>query len=480
MDELQLQALLPFIVLASASVVIILLIAFRQSHTVIQVTGFVMMCMVVFMMWYVRDTLPRAIMPLFIVDGLGALFTGLIVLCVLVVGLFSFIYFEEREENPKEYYILIFLSTLGAATLTISSHFISLFIGLELLSVSLYALIAYLRNRNNAVEAGVKYLVLAALTSAFLLFGMALIYMDTGSMEFATIAKRLNASDHSPVLFFTGVGMMLVAIGFKLALVPFHLWAADVYQGAPAPVTSFIATVSKIGVFAVLVRFAQAMNLQTYQFAVLIFSAIAIISMIAGNILALQQQNIKRLLAYSSIAHFGYLLVAFLPGNNAGIEAGIFYLFAYAVTILSAFGVITLLSTRQKDAEQLDVYRGLFWRSPLMAAVLTVTLLSLAGIPLTAGFIGKFYVLMSGVQQDLWIPVIVLVVTSVIGLYYYLRIISTLFAESPAAVPKEKTLNPFFYAATYAALITLAFILLGVGIFPGVVIETIKQFLLMG
>src|SRR5437763_544303 len=237
MDALQLQALLPFIVLASASIVIILLIAFRASHTVIQVTGFLMMCIVVYTMWYVRDTLPRAIMPLFIVDGLAALFTGLIVLSVLVVGLLSYIYFEEREENPKEYYILIFLSTLGAAILTISRHFISFFIGLETLSVSLYALIAYLRNRNNAIEAGVKYLVLAALTSAFLLFGMALIYMDTGSMEFTAIANRMNAADHSPALFYTGVGIMLVAIGFKLALVPFHLWAADVYQGASAPVT---------------------------------------------------------------------------------------------------------------------------------------------------------------------------------------------------------------------------------------------------
>lgn len=477
MDELQLQALLPFIVLASASIVIILLIAFRQSHTVIQVTGFVMMCLVVFAMWYVRDTLPRAIMPLFIVDGLGALFTGLIVLSVLVVGLFSFIYFEEREENPKEYYILVFLSTLGAAILTISSHFISLFIGLELLSVSLYALIAYLRNRNNAVEAGVKYLVLAALSSAFLLFGMALIYMDTGSMEFTTIAEQLSASTHSDVLFFTGIGLMLVAVGFKLALVPFHLWAADVYQGAPAPVTSFIATVSKIGVFAVLVRFAASVQLQSYPFAILIFSAVAILSMIAGNILALQQQNIKRLLAYSSIAHFGYLLVAFLPGNDPGIEAGIFYLFAYAVTTLAAFGIITVLSTRQKDAEQLEIYRGLFWRNPVLAAVFTVALLSLAGIPLTAGFIGKFYVLGSGVEAQVWLPVIVLVITSIIGLYYYLRIISTLFAESPAALSKEKTLHPLFYAATNAALVTLAFVLLAAGVFPSIVIETIKQFL---
>ncbi|HSB93320.1 MAG TPA: NADH-quinone oxidoreductase subunit N, partial [Flavitalea sp.] len=345
MDDLQLQALLPFIVLASASIIIILLIAFRSSHTIIQVVGFILMCLVVFAMWYVRDTLPRAINPLFIIDGIGALFTGLIIFSVLIVGLFSFVYFEEREESPKEYYILIFLSTLGAATLTISSHFISFFIGLEILSVSLYALIAYLRNRNNAVEAGVKYLVLAALTSAFLLFGMALIYMDTGSMQFSVIAERLGRADHSPVLFFTGVGMMLVGIGFKLALVPFHLWAADVYQGAPAPVTSFIATVSKIGVFAVLVRFSQAMHLQTYVFAVIIFSGVAIISMIFGNILALQQQNIKRLLAYSSIAHFGYLLVAFLPGNAGGIEAGIFYLFAYSITILAAFGIVTLLST---------------------------------------------------------------------------------------------------------------------------------------
>jgi len=480
MDALQLQALLPFIMLASASIVIILLIAFRASHTVIQVTGFLMMCIVVFTMWYVRDTLPRAIMPLFIVDGLAALFTGLIVLSVLVVGLLSYIYFEEREENPKEYYILIFLSTLGAAILTISRHFISFFIGLETLSVSLYALIAYLRTRNNAIEAGVKYLVLAALTSAFLLFGMALIYMDTGSMEFTAIANRLNAPDHSPALFFTGVGIMMVAIGFKLALVPFHLWAADVYQGASAPVTSFIATVSKIGVFAVLVRFAQAMHLQTNEFAIIIFSAIAVLSMIMGNVLALQQQNIKRLLAYSSIAHFGYLLVAFLPGNNAGIEASIFYLFAYAITILAAFGIITLLSTKQRDAEQLSVYRGLFWRNPVMAAVLTVALLSLAGIPLTAGFIGKFYVLTSGVGQRLWFPVITLVLTSVIGLYYYLRIISTLFAESPVATIKEKTLHPFFYIATYAVLIVLAVLLLGVGVFPNIVIEQIKQFLLIG
>lgn len=474
MTNEQLLAFLPFILLAAASIVVILLIAFRLSHTVIQVTGFLMMCMVIFAMWYVRDVLPVSILPLFVVDGFGAVFTGLIIFSVLIIGLFSFIYFEEKEENPKEYYILLFLGTLGSALLTISRHFISFFLGLELLSISLYALIAYLRNRNNAVEAGVKYLVLAALTSAFLLFGMALIYMDTGSMEFTAIAQKLNTSS---VLFFTGIGIMIVAIGFKLALVPFHLWAADVYQGAPAPVTTFIATVSKIGVFAVVLRFAQAIGLQHYPVAIIIFSSIAIISMLVGNLLALQQQNIKRILAYSSIAHFGYLLVAFLPGNKAGVEASVFYLLAYSVTLLAAFGVVTVLSTRQKDAEDLELYQGLFWRNPLMALVLTVALLSLAGIPLTAGFIGKFYILSSGVEQHLWLPVIMLVITSVIGLYYYLRIISTLFATSQATVKKEKTLNPFFYTSMYAALVVLTLLLLWLGIFPGTAVEIMRTFL---
>lgn len=479
MNELQFSALLPYTLLAAASMVVILLIAFRQSHTVIQVVGFVLMCAVIAALLKVKALLPVAILPLFQIDGFALLFTGLIIFCVLIVGLFSFIYFEEREENPKEYYILLFLATLGAAVLTISRHFISLFIGLELLSVSLYALIAYLRNRNNAVEAGMKYLVLAALSSAFLLFGMALIYMDTGTMEFNAIAQKVSESPFPSTLFITGAGVMIVAIGFKLALVPFHLWAADVYQGAPTPVTAFIATVSKIGVFAVLVRFAQAINLQHYPQAVIIFSVIAIASMITGNILALQQQNIKRLLAYSSIAHFGYLLVAFLPGNAAGVEASIFYLVSYSITLLSAFGIVTLLSSRRKDAEDLDIYRGLFWRSPLMAAVLTIALLSLAGIPLTAGFPAKFFVLTSGVRQHLWLPVIVLVLTSVIGLYYYLRVISALFADSPPRETKERTLNPFFYVATYATLIVLMCLLCWLGIFPGKVVEGVREFLVI-
>jgi NADH-quinone oxidoreductase subunit N len=471
----QLYGLLPFMLLAVASIVVILLIAAKASHTVIQVAGFALMCLVILSMWYVKDRLPVEVPPLFIVDGFAQVFTGLVIVSVLVVGLLSYIYFEEREENPKEYYILLFLSTLGGAILTISSHFISFFLGLELLSVSLYALIAYLRTRNNAVEAGMKYLVLAALSSAFLLFGMALIFMETGTMQFAFIAQKMNAA--TTPLFITGIGMMTVAIGFKLALVPFHLWAADVYQGAPSPVTSFIATVSKIGVFAVLLRFAQAVHLEKSAITLGIFTTLAIISMIIGNILALRQKNIKRLLAYSSVAHFGYLLVAFLPGNTAGVQAAAFYLLAYSLTILAAFSVVTLLSTHDEDADSPEYYRGLFWQKPVLAVIFTIVMLSLAGIPLTAGFIGKFMVLTTGVEQRLWLPVIVLVVTSVFGLYYYLRIIALLFAEAEPMEPEEKSISPFFYNVSYLTVIVLVILLIGLGVFPGLAINGIKAFL---
>jgi len=306
---------------------------------------------------------------------------------------------------------------------------------------------------------------------------MALIYMDTGSMEFSAIAQKIGNAPSA--LFITGIGIMVVAIGFKLALVPFHLWAADVYQGAPSPVTAFIATASKIGVFAVLLRFALTINLQQYPLAMIIFSALAIVSMIVGNLLALRQENIKRLLAYSSIAHFGYLLVAFLPGNAAGVEVSVFYLLSYAITLLAAFGVVILLSTRKKDAEDINIYRGLFWKNPLLAAVLTFALLSLAGIPLTAGFLAKFFVLTSGVHQQLWLPVFVLVVSSVIGLYYYLRMISAMFAKTTTIEPREKTLQPFFYFATSATLVVLVIFFCWLGIFPNLVVEQIREFLLI-
>ncbi|MDB5009960.1 MAG: NADH-quinone oxidoreductase subunit, partial [Mucilaginibacter sp.] len=240
-------ALTPLLLLAGSSVLIMLLIAIKLSHRVIQLSSLFLFAVAFSSLFFIQKLLPYHIEPLLIMDGFSVFIMGLIIFSSLVVNILSYIYFEEKEDSPKEYYVLLFLCTLGACVLAVSKHFISLFLGLEILTVGLYALIAYLRERHHNIEAGIKYLVLAAFSSAFLLFGMALIYLQTGSMEFSMIARSLTSLQSLSPLFLTGLGMMLVGVGFKLAVVPFHMWTADVYQGAPAPVTAFIATASKGG-----------------------------------------------------------------------------------------------------------------------------------------------------------------------------------------------------------------------------------------
>jgi NADH-quinone oxidoreductase subunit N len=296
---------------------------------------------------------------------------------------------------------------------------------------------------------------------------MALVYLGSGSMEFAGIANSLDSKDSVSPLVITGLGMMLAGIGFKLAVVPFHMWTADVYQGAPAPVTAFIATASKGGVFAVLLRFFMEIDAFDLLFVSYSLIVIAVASMIIGNFLALQQTNVKRILAYSSIAHLGYLLVAFLPGTGMSTEAVSFYILAYSLSILTAFGVVTILSTKESDAEDLEVYKGLFWNNPLLACIFSSALLSLAGIPLTAGFIGKFYILSAGVQGGFWLPAIVLVLSSVVGLYYYLRIITTMFSgKKVMLVDQEKNAHPIFYLFSSTALSILTLLIVWLGVYP--------------
>jgi len=290
-------------------------------------------------------------------------------------------------------------------------------------------MIAYLKERRQSIEAGIKYLVLAAASSAFLLFGMALVYAELGTMEFSRIFVASTATS-DPVLLLPGIVLIVTGIGFKLAVVPFHLWTPDVYEGAPAPVTAFIATVSKVAIFGLLLRLFSHSDVHQSGAIFVVFVIIAVASMLAGNLLALWQTNVKRILAYSSIAHFGYMLVAFVAGGTMAVEAVTFYLVAYTVTTLGAFGVVTVLSESGRDADTLDDYGGLFWRRPLMAGIFTVMLLSLAGIPATMGFLAKFYVLAAGASVMQWSLIIILVMTSTIGLFYYLRILVALYSTS--------------------------------------------------
>jgi NADH-quinone oxidoreductase subunit N len=288
---------------------------------------------------------------------------------------------------------------------------------------------------------------------------------------------RLIAADQNAQngLLLIGLAMILTGVGFKLAVVPFHMWTPDVYEGAPAPVTAFIATVSKGAMATLLLRlFAQA-GASAYDTVILALSLIAAGSMVLGNLLALWQQNVKRLLAYSSIAHLGYLLVAFVAGGSRAAEAVTMYIVAYVVTSLAAFGCVTVLSEKTGDADTLDAYRGLFWRRPGLTVVLAAALFSLAGMPLTAGFIGKFYVVAAAVESASWWLVMLVVLSSALGLFYYLRIVVALYAPLPGG-----QLRPMSTAATvwsYMGAVTLGIVtlfLIGLGIYPVPLIAMIR------
>ena len=467
--------LLPGILLVTASLIAITSIALKRNHKLIYtVTALSLLGVFYYLMTYATNK-SFVVEPLFIIDGFATFITGLIILGTLAIVMISYAYFEQREERKEEYYILLILATLGAAMLVISKHFVSLFLGLELLSVALYGMIAYLRKRERSDEAGIKYLILAALASAFMLFGMALVYTTTGTMDFTGIAAYMSATNEIPGLMLAGIGLLIVGIGFKLGVVPFHMWTPDVYEGAPAPVTAFIATISKGGMVVLLVRFFTQVNGYKYPALVTTFTLISIASMFIGNFLALKQDNVKRVLAYSSIAHLGYLLVAFLAGGPLGVEAISFYLVAYFVTSIGAFGIIAILSDEDRDAERMDDYKGLFWKRPLIAAAFTAMLLSLAGIPLTVGFLGKFYLIVAGVNMQQWFLVVLLALNSVIGLYYYIKIIAVMF-DKPTGT-EAPALHPRLYWGNLMTVFILTVLLIWFGVYPEGLIGLIREFL---
>lgn len=474
MSATDLFALLPLLLLAGTSVAVMVVIAVRRSHLLTLGSTLTGLAASFVSLWVVVPLAPRQVTPLLVLDRYGLFYIGLTIAATFAVALFSFHYLEMQDVHREEFYVLLLVASLGAAVLVASSHFASFFLGLEILSVSLYALNAYVRTRARPLEAGIKYLILAASSAAFLLFGMALIYSETGTMEFTSLQVLLSSgANFERTVLLMGTAFMITGFGFKLALVPFHLWTPDIYEGAPAPVAAFVATVSKGAMFALLLRYFYHSGAYTFDVIPVVFSVIAIASMAVGNLLALLQDNLKRLLAYSSIAHMGYLLVAFQAGGAGAAEAVAFYLTAYFITMLGAFGVVTVMSTRDREADRLQDYRGLFWRRPGLALILTGMLLSLAGIPLTAGFVGKFYVLASGASSALWTLVVVLVVTSVLGLFYYLRVVVTLFAE--VAEGAESSPPPSLRQASGYVLVVLSILLIALGLYPTPLLKAIER-----
>ena len=469
MTATDIYTLTPFLILALAPVIIMIVISINRNYEVVYGFSVLSFIAAIASVFYILPVIPHSIEPLFRIDSYSLFFLGIIFISALLVTFLSYDYLKQLEGIREEYYIILFTSTLGASLLAVANHFILFFLGIETLTLSLYILIAFEKSKGSSIEAGIKYLVLASVSSAFLLFGMGLIYVTFGTMQFNGIVTAMNNVGKLPPLFIYGFGMMLVGIGFKLALVPFHMWTPDVYQGAPAPVSSYIATVSKGAVMAVFIRFFFTIRGFENSAVFIVISGIAILSMFVGNLLAVQQKNIKRLLAYSSIANMGYLIIILLTGTDKGIQSAVFYLITYFITTIGAFGVISLLSTKESEAEKIEDYKGLFWKKPWIAVVLTLCLLSLAGIPITAGFIAKFYLIYEGMKAGLMVLIFSMIINSVIGLYYYLRVITTMFSVSDnVELPAVSILGKFTLA-----IITMSILLLGV--YPGWLIDFITK-----
>ncbi len=463
--------LLPLLIVTATSVIAMVMIGIRRSYITtgtITITGLLTATLVAVSM---MDWTNQQVTPLLIIDQYSLLFTVVVCASAMVLALLGFPYFFELNDHREEYLLLLLIATIGAIVMVSSNHFVSTVLGLETLSMSLYGMIAYPLHSAKAVkfplEAAFKYLVLSAAASAFILFGMALVYAQTGTLSFASVTE-LPAAGLGDA--YTIVALLLIVSGmaFKLSLAPFHMWTPDVYEGAPLPATAYLATIGKVAMFVVVLRFIRISDALSFDSVVAVLTVVAVASMLAGNLLALLQDNLKRILAYSSIAHMGYLLLALIAGHHVtgtlAVESVTFYLIAYMIMSLGAFGVASVISSSEKEFDSIKEYRGLFWRNPLLAATFIAMLLSLAGIPLTVGFIGKFYIFLSGVEAELWMLLAVLVLGSGIGLYYYLRIVYRMLMPEKHTLPYR--VSGVEGVSSYAVLAILLLLLLLFGVYP--------------
>lgn len=369
---------------------------------------------------------------LWIVDDYGVFLTFVFLLIAAITILTSLDFLRRENINHPEFYALLLFATAGMAMMAASNELMMVFIGLEILSIATYVMAGFRRTDLKSNESALKYFLLGSFSSAFFLYGVALIFGATGSTNLLTIAESLRSSEPQLGLVELSAALMLIAMCFKVAVAPFHIWTPDVYEGAPTPVTGFMSVGPKAAGFAVLFRvFLTAFPSIENRWASAIW-LIAALTMVLGNVIAVVQPNIKRMLAYSSIAHAGYVAVAFAATSDRGVSAALFYLLAYSLMNLGAFAIVTILSRGEDKLVNLADYAGLGARRPLLAALLTLFLLSLAGVPGTAGFAGKFFIFRAALESRLiWLAVIG-VITTVVSFYYYLYVIVQMYMREPS------------------------------------------------
>ena len=400
----------------------------------------------------------RGFRDMVILDNYALFFHVVICYGAALIVLLSIDYLRRSGVESGEYYALVLFSTSGMLLLTSASDLIVVFLAIELMSLSLYVLSGLFKGRRQAGEASMKYFLLGAFASAFLLYGIALLYGATGTTNIDRIAAAAAAAPHDTLLI-AGLGLLLVGFGFKISSAPFHMWAPDVYEGAPTSVTALIATGSKAAVFAVLVRLLLSGVRAVQADWTAVLWVLAALTMTLGNVVAIAQSNLKRMLAYSSIAHVGYMLVGLVAGGAAGAGAVLFYLLAYTFTTAGTFGVITLCVRAGEEAVDVRDYAGLGRRHPVLAFALALLLLSLVGIPPLAGFVGKFYLFGAAVRAGfVWLAVLG-VLNSAVAAYYYLRVIVTMYMQEPDG--QSASVAPSFAGGLAVTIAVIGVVLLG-------------------
>lgn len=406
------------------------------------------------------------------VDSYTTFFNALFAIVALITMALSLGYIDTTGVDTGKYYPLVLFATLGMMLLVSSMDLLMMFLSLELLSVSMYVLVGSQRERWASNEAAIKYILTGAFASGFLLFGIALVYGATGTISFGKMETILGGlTEGGPFLLKVGIVLLMVGLGFKIAMVPFHMWAPDVYEGAPTPISGFLSTGSKIAVFALILRLFNNSFTSLSNEWVGVLWVIAVLNMTLGNVAALLQKNVKRMLAYSSIAHVGYLMVAFIALSTRAMEAVLLYFAFYAVMGLASFGCIASLTKGEKERLSIEDYTSLGYTQPVQAAILSICLLSLAGIPLTAGFIGKFYLFGAAVNAGFVGLAVIAVLNSAVSLYYYLGLMLRMYALPGRFAPVEE---PVGTVIGKVILLVLGVTILGLGIYPSPLVGVIK------
>ena len=462
--------ILPELVLSAFGIVVMVLdplVDEEKSQKTLGLIAFVGTLAALISTWYMAQSPGLAFSNTVRIDSFSIFFTFLVIAIAAVVILSSFEYMAVQRIRAGEYYALILFSVVGMVLMSSAIELVMIFIGLEISSISTYILAGFRRNEASSSESSLKYFLLGSFATAFFLYGVALMFGATGSTNIDIIAQKLQSAP-AEILVYAAMALMFVGLGFKVAIAPFHVWTPDVYEGAPAPVVGFMSTAPKAAAFAVLLRIVFAINAPGRFWFLWIAAAL---SMTLGNIGALVQGNVKRLLAYSSIAHAGYLLVAFAmttPENSiAGVSAAMFYTAAYAAMNVGAFAVVSHFANAGERYVTLEDYEGLGRSSPLLAVTLTIFLLSLIGIPMTGGFLAKFYVFSAAVKANLIWLTLIGVVNSAIGAYYYLRIIVVMYMREAR---KEVPVTPISFGLAVALAVSI-FATLYLGILPNRVLQ---------